>query len=737
MSDGSIVISTQIDDAQAQKELDQLNKRIQKLEDKIYSKQQQQLPLVEEAKRLGAELDAAKAKLEEMRGGGEFFTSAQIAEQEQLVSGMQKSWDAVQSQVERYDRGIEQVNIELGIAKDRAGALGEQMIYAATDTNVMSKAVARADAVMDKFTKRVKGLAKRVFVFTVIAGALRSLKSYISDAVSSNDEAAAAIARLKGALLTLAQPIVNAVIPALTILLNILTKIVTAIASIVSWIFGSSLKSSAAAAKAFNNEADAIGSVGEAAKETQKNLSGLDEINTWQSDSGGSGGGGGGGALSQEKIKPNFDFSEMENTLSEITRIVSIAALAVGAVLAFSGANIPLGIALMALGAVGLVSEAALNWGSTEDLVEIAISGLEAIIGAAFLAIGGLLAFSGANVPLGIAFLAAGAVTVMSAIALNWENLNPIVKGVIADLEGAVGGAALAMGALLAFSGVSLPLGLAFLAAGAVAIITAAKLKWDEAPNKTKAIAGTITSVVSGALLAVGALLTFGGVNLPLGIALMAAGAIGLVAATGLNWDKTTKMIKTVLSSILAIISGSLLAVGVLLCLTGAGLGLGLALIAAGIAGSFTAWKIDNNPVTNFVKKMANGIINIINKLVDWINSKLHISFDGLTLMGKTIIPAFDKQLLRVPHIPALATGAVIPPNREFMAVLGDQKSGTNIETPERLLRQIMREELGNKGKGNSYTVNAKANTRVLFQVVIDEAKREQVRTGRNPFDLD
>ena len=46
--------------------------------------------------------------------------------------------------------------------------------------------------------------------------------------------------------------------------------------------------------------------------------------------------------------------------------------------------------------------------------------------------------------------------------------------------------------------------------------------------------------------------------------------------------------------------------------------------------------------------------------------------------------------------LPRLATGAVIPPNDSFMAILGDQKSGTNIETPERLLRQIYREENGN-----------------------------------------
>lgn len=46
--------------------------------------------------------------------------------------------------------------------------------------------------------------------------------------------------------------------------------------------------------------------------------------------------------------------------------------------------------------------------------------------------------------------------------------------------------------------------------------------------------------------------------------------------------------------------------------------------------------------------------------------------------------------------LPHLASGAVIPPNREFAAVLGDQTSGMNIETPERLLREIVRQESGN-----------------------------------------
>jgi hypothetical protein len=138
----------------------------------------------------------------------------------------------------------------------------------------------------------------------------------------------------------------------------------------------------------------------------------------------------------------------------------------------------------------------------------------------------------------------------------------------------------------------------------------------------------------------------------------------------------------SVLASILAIISGASLVIGVLLCLSGAGIGLGLALIFAGIKGSVAAWNLSDNPITRFVKNLANGIIGIINTIADAINDLFHIDFKGLKIAGAEIIPAFNAQLIRLPKIPMLAQGAVIPPNKEFMAVLGDQRHGTNIEAP-------------------------------------------------------
>lgn len=76
----------------------------------------------------------------------------------------------------------------------------------------------------------------------------------------------------------------------------------------------------------------------------------------------------------------------------------------------------------------------------------------------------------------------------------------------------------------------------------------------------------------------------------------------------------------------------------------------------------------------------------------------------------------------------------IVRANKEFMAVLGDQKSGNNIEAPESLIRRIVREESGN-GKGSTYNVTAQVNRRTLFDLVLEEGKVRRTVTGRNPFE--
>ena len=357
----------------------------------------------------------------------------------------------------------------------------------------------------------------------------------------------------------------------------------------------------------------------------------------------------------------------LTDALTTLTGVLAGASLAVGAMLAFTGVATGLGIALMAVGAVTLVSAAALNWNSIPDALASPLSRVGLLVSGATLALGAILAFSGC-MPLGIALMAIGAASLVSVMALNWNGLSDEIRNVIAIITTVVSVAFLAIGAALAFSGANIPLGLALLAAGAVTMGTAIMPNWNDLSDNVQQKISMITTVVGGALLAVGAILALSGVALPLGLGLMAAGALSLGAIATLNWDFVVNSIKKVVSVITGILSGALIVLGVLLCLSGAGVGLGLAVLAAGLSLSYAAWTLDDNPITRFVRQMANSIIGLVNGVIDAINDMFHIKFNGLSVMGITLIPAFDIRLVDIPHIPFFEDGGFPNEGQLFIA---------------------------------------------------------------------
>lgn len=357
----------------------------------------------------------------------------------------------------------------------------------------------------------------------------------------------------------------------------------------------------------------------------------------------------------------------LTDALTTLTGVLAGASLAVGAMLAFTGVAIGLGIALMAVGAVTLVSAAALNWNSIPDALASPLSRVGLLVSGATLALGAILAFSGC-MPLGIALMAIGATSLVSVMALNWNGLSDEIQNVIAVITTVVSVAFLAIGAALAFSGANIPLGLALLAAGAVTMGTAIMPNWNDLSDNVQQKISMITTIVGGALLAVGAILALSGVALPLGLGLMAAGALSLGAIATLNWDFVVNSIKKVVSVITGILSGALIVLGVLLCLSGAGVGLGLAVLAAGLSLSYAAWTLDDNPITRFVRQMANSIIGLVNGVIDAINDMFHIQFNGLSVMGITLIPAFDIRLVDIPHIPFFEDGGFPNEGQLFIA---------------------------------------------------------------------
>lgn len=133
------------------------------------------------------------------------------------------------------------------------------------------------------------------------------------------------------------------------------------------------------------------------------------------------------------------------------------------------------------------------------------------------------------------------------------------------------------------------------------------------------------------------------------------------------------------------------------------------------------------NQLLYAVERMQHGIANALNAisidLPGWVQD-----LTGYSSFG------FNIGYISTPRIPYLAQGAVIPPNKEFMAVLGDQKSGNNIEAPESLIRKIVREETGNSSR--KIEVPVYLNRRQIAKAVLEEGKNMRTQTGRNPFEM-
>lgn len=366
-----------------------------------------------------------------------------------------------------------------------------------------------------------------------------------------------------------------------------------------------------------------------AAKKLKNATLGMDELNvispnTGSGGSGGSAGSGTGGgsafegldvgSLWDDSIFDSVQFQvdkikgKLEEALSTLTVVISGFMLAVGTILVVSGANIPVGLGLMAAGAVGLVAMAAANWNSMSDQLAKTLATVTSVVGGFLLAVGALLAFSGVNVGLGVALMAAGAISLATAATINWKFLEGDLKSTLSILTGIVAGGLLAMGALFAFTGVDVGLGIALMVAGAVGLATAVGLNWDSMSAPVRKAIGTLEAFVGSGLLAFGAVLALSGANVPLGIGMIAAGAVSLASAIALNWEAISGDLKNSLATITSIVSASLLGIGAILAITGVATALGISLIAAGAVGLVATAPIN-------WKSLAAGVGNVLKEI--------------------------------------------------------------------------------------------------------------------------
>lgn len=666
------------------------------------------------AKKAANNVDKAAQKVATLRQQLEELQAVAENEKKTRSTGTvsQETGDAIQKTTQQLK--MAQLNLESSqIAQEKASAavskyVGKQRLAALTTQNVSEQ--------FKKFTKRIAGLAKRVFIFTMITKALRTMRKMLLSTIGADKQMSTSLAQIRGNLISAFAPIYNYILPAIRTLLAWLAKLTAVVSVFINSLFGKTASQADASAKALYNQASATEAAGDAAEKAKKQLSGLDEMNRWESNDS-SGGGGGGGSSG---IAPKFDLSDQVDTgkIGKIAAVVRELSPYVAAVAA--------GFAAWKIGKKFL--------GNLSKAKQLAL----AVAGAVLMAIN---------------------VVDMLKNGINFDNLTGYI-----------------IGAAVAVTG----LGLAFgVLGGAITAIVAGLVLLGVAIRdviKNGFNSKNLTAITVALLTIGGAIAIITGAWIPLLIAAIAAVVVWIVA----KWTSIKDWISKTISSIDAafeqhladVEAGAAAAVDWLIAkwtavkdwFRGLWEKVSSGAVAAwdGIKSAFKsvpewfqskfrdAWQkvkdvfSTGGRIWSGIKEgIESTFRTVVNAIIRGMNTIIAVPFNRINFMLNTIrnahflgISPFQNlwgvNPLPVPQIPMLARGAVIPANRQFLAVLGDQRNGNNLEAPESLLRQIVREEAGSAG--SRYEFIARLDRRTLFDEVITEAKLRKGQTGKNPL---
>ena len=757
MADASIIFKTDLDNKQLEKKLAQETRKVESMERKLAKKtlakdqlagqfkdaKQEALETLKNVERLNLELEASQSITDMKRGSvdparyiseleNQKRLREEIFEQERLLRQQDRAAEKLEK---RYASSVDAVELqtkELNAQKESAAAVAAEIERMQSATGQMPAVMEGVEKRLDKLGARISGLAKRVLLFSVITSGLRSLRSWIWTVIQTNDEATDSIAQLKGALLTLAQPIVEVVVPAFITLVNILTRVISVIAQLLSFLFGKSFSQSKNAAKNLKAEAKALKGVGSAAEDAAGSLAGFDEINQITTEnSGGSGGGNDSG------IEPDFDFEsallgedQLKNLLGLIEAIGSaLLAWKIGSALGLGMKEI-LGLALGIFETIQFVKSMFDAWTNGVNWDNL----LDMLIASAGMAAGFALAFGkiGAGISLivsGFAMLATG---FHDALENGWTLENTLLS-IAGILETGMGIALL--------TGSWIPLLISGIAAALLAL-TIATGHGEELLDGVRDvldglrdfISGVFTGDIDKALAGVGQ--AFEGLN-----KIVDATFDGLcdTVSSFLDWldEKTNGKLHGIIMTVKNFIVSYLNYIRAQLRVFVDAAEQMLEGIITFLSGVFTSdWNKAWDGVKRIFKGVWNGIVGLLENAINFIIRGLNflirqmnkISFDVPDWVpgigGKSLgvnIPSISNV-----SIPRLATGAVVPPNREFLAMLGDNKTETEVVSPLSTMKQAFLEALQESGGASGGTIQ------VVLMLDGKELARNQVKHINN-----
>ncbi len=548
-------------------------------------------------------LDDTSKKLDAYMTGDLQLTDKQLAalqkKNETALNGLEKE-EVYQKKQELL---ISKQNAKLKEQQDKTADIADKIKLATTNSSKWGEGLKSADKSMTKLGKRIKSLITSALLFSVITKAFTALRNNFSGLLTKEgSKTAALISQIKENLSTIGMTLYQSAAPYITWLLQKLTEMTKILSEGIARILGKNVNQMKALAKQTEKAGDAA----------KKNTLGFDNIQ-----------------IAQGNDEISGDVSGMSKTVE-------------------TGISTILGMLLL---------------------------------GGALLVLGVILTFTGANIPLGIGLMAAGALSLVAPIAAKWDTLDQHTKDTIQGILGIGGILLFIVGiALLCFG--MIPLGIGLIMAGAAAVAYAVSLDPNRFFNSVKMVFEKIRTFITG------------------WISWFRKSFLDKCFGTGFGeslqgmFDSWCEIFKNMLDFVDGIIRGD--------------------------------WKKAGKALVNVLIGCLNAAISNLNmtiqgflgggaKLINWIGEK----------MGKKW--NLNANWAKIPTIPYLATGAVIPGGRPFPAILGDQRAGqTNIEAPLDTIVEAVKLAIGEP----KFSVEAKGSMAQLIKMLNLEIQREQNRAS-------
>ncbi len=637
-----------------------------------------------------ADIEKSFAKIEERQNkayGSLDETATQhaeriVAETQKAVTAQDKAAQAAEQRAVREQAAM--------VASGNSTATAGKSTTMAGKAQIAATAVARTSKAVGQLGRRLAGIVSGALVFNLISSALRSVVNVMGTTIAKTNGVSTALGKLKGAAATAAAGLASALSPAIIGLLNLLTSLINGFLRLLFLLTGKSISSMKQTAKGINAVGSAAGSTSKQADKAKRSLAGFDEIERLDAKTGSSGG-------------ANYNFDHIASPLGGITDKLknfwsTFQTLLAPSVAAWSAAWEQIRNAASAVWPE--VQQAALafwNEGLSPLLTYLSGTFAPGVINAfseAFAPIVGGVASTAIYVLADLFTWACGIGTdaingvlipaldlllqiwqdLMSGIKTAWDTYGqPLMDGVILAFQN------LEDLATLLWETIVKPILQNLISVLQQLWSSHLKPLWDDILLLVASVANCLLDLWNN---------------------LLAPVAKWIIATFGPAFAEVFNAIADVVGVAVGAIADAIdLAVVVLR---------GLAdFLSAVFRGNWdAAWQAIGNTVntvwdkmTNAIKTAVNGIIGFINRMISAvvtginavINALNGLSFDLPDIFGGGHV-GFNISTLTAPQIPYLAQGAVIPANREFLAVLGDQSHGTNVEAPLDTIKQAVAE---------------------------------------------